>query len=198
MAYDIRSIRLEEFSHVYKNIEEDFASGEYAPYPVLYRQLEMSVQKGLILMENGRDVAYSICAEGRSNAFVLLSLLAVYKEYRGKGFGTEFLKILKSKYLHKKGIIAEVEKPEDAKSKKEREIRINRIAFYENAGFRLLTDIDYTIWEVPMYLMILPIEPFAFGENGQSTINQEVAKAMHEIYLELMGEQFIHKMVLKV
>ncbi|HEX2927959.1 MAG TPA: GNAT family N-acetyltransferase [Ruminiclostridium sp.] len=192
MGHDIRPMRLEELKDIYKRIEDDFASGEYPPYRVLYGQLESDAQTGRILIENGNEVAYSICAEGGTKDFVLISLLAVYREFRGRGFGTAFLEVLKDCYSDKKGVIVEVEKPEDAKTKEERDIRIKRIGFYEKAGFRLLPDIDYTIWDVPMHLMVLS------AESPQNIINKEVSSAMHDIYLKLMGEQFIHKMVLEI
>ncbi len=198
MAYHIRHISLQEVSDLYINIENDFAPGEYPPYDVLYKQLEKGIQEGLILVSEEKDVAYSVCTGDSANSFVLLSLLAVYKDYRGKGFGTEFLKIFKKRYSSERCIIVEVEKPEDALEQKERNIRENRIKFYEKAGFRLLPDIEYAIWDVPMYLMILPMGNKQIDETSISSVNKEVEKAMRDIYLKLLGEKFFHKMELQI
>ncbi len=198
MAYDIRNISLQEVSDLYINIENDFATGEYPPYDVLHKQLAKGIQEGLMLASEGKDVAYSICTGDSTNSFVLISLLAVYKEYRGKGFGSKFIEMLKTKYCDERSIIVEVEKPEDALEQKERNIRENRIKFYEKAGFRLLPDIDYAIWDIPMYLMILPMKNMRIDETAIRSVNKEVEKAMRDIYLKLLGAKFFHKMELQI
>ncbi len=198
MAYQIRTINLQEVGDLYINIVNDFAPGEYPPYDVLYKQLEKGIQDGFVLVNDQKDVAYSICTEDSTNSFVLLSLLAVYKEYRGRGFGTEFLKMFKNRYCGEKSIIVEVEKPEAALEQKERNTRENRIKFYEKAGFRLLPDIEYAIWDVPMYLMLLPMKNMQIDETSISSINKEIEKAMGDIYLKLLGSKFFHKMELKI
>ncbi|ACL77285.1 GNAT family N-acetyltransferase [Ruminiclostridium cellulolyticum] len=198
MEYDLRPINLQELRDLYFNIENDFAPGEYPPYDTLYKQLEKGIQKGFMLVKEGIDVAYSVCTGDSTNSFVLISLLAVYKGYRGKGFGTEFLKMFKSRYCCETSVIVEVEKPEDAVDQKERNIREKRIRFYEKAGFRLLPDIVYAIWDIPMYLMILPMENKTIDGNSINIVNKEVEKAMSDIYLKLLGEKFFHKMELQI
>ncbi|AEY67861.1 GNAT family N-acetyltransferase [Clostridium sp. BNL1100] len=198
MAYDIRPVNLQEVRDLYINIVNDFAPGEYPPYEVLYNQLEKDIQKGFVLVNDEKDVAYSICTGDSTNSFVLISLLAVYKEYRGKGFGSKFIEMLKSKYCCEKSIIVEVEKPEDALEQKERSVRENRIKFYEKAGFRLLPDIDYAIWDIPMYLMILPKETLQINTASISGLNETIKKGMGDIYLKLLGQKFFHKMKLKI
>ncbi|EPR12282.1 GNAT family N-acetyltransferase [Ruminiclostridium papyrosolvens] len=198
MAYDIRPINLQEVRDLYINIVNDFAPGEYPPYKVLYNQLEKDIQKGFVLVNDEKAVAYSICTGDSTNSLVLISLLAVYKEYRGKGFGSKFIEMLKNRYCGERSIIVEVEKPEDALEQKERNIRENRIKFYEKAGFILLPDIEYSIWDIPMYLMILPKETLQINTNSISGLNETIEKGMGDIYLKLLGEKFFHKMELKI
>ncbi|WP_024832341.1 GNAT family N-acetyltransferase [Ruminiclostridium josui] len=198
MAYDVRPVNLHEVRDLYINIVNDFAQGEYPPYEDLYKQLEKGIQKGFVLVNDQKDVAYSICTVDSTDSFVLISLLAVYTKYRGKGFGTKFIEILKNRYCDKRSIIVEVEKPEDALEQKERDIREKRIKFYEKAGFILLPDIDYAIWDIPMYLMILPNETLQIDANSISSLNETVGKAMGDIYLKLLGKKFFHKMELKI
>ena len=198
MAYHIRPVNLQEVRDLYINIVNDFAPGEYPPYDVLYKQLEKDIQKGFVLVNDEKDVAYSICTGDSTNSFVLISLLAVYKEYRGKGFGSKFIEVLKRKYCGERSIIVEVEKTEDALEQKERSIRESRIKFYEKAGFRLLPDIDYSIWDIPMYLMILPKETLQINTDSISGLNETIKKGMGDIYLKLLGEKFFHKMELEI
>ena len=186
--YTIRKMIPAEMKNIYKSIEHDFAEGEYAPYAVLVKQIENGVQKGHILHNDEEDVAYSICADTCANGYILISLLAVYKEFRGKGLGSIFLKELRRRYSINQGIIVEVEKPENSRSDKERALCEKRIQFYQNAGFYLVPDIDYSIWDVPMHLMVLPLKA------SMPTPNEMIGQIIHDIYLELMGKRYIHKL----
>ncbi len=198
MAYDIRSINLHELRDLYINIVNDFAPGEYPPYETLYNQLENDIQKGFMLVNDKKDVAYSICTADSTDSFVLVSLLAVYNGHRGKGFGSKFIEILKESYCGERSIIVEVEKPEAALEQKERNIRENRIKFYEKAGFILLPDIDYVLWDIPMYLMILPKETLKINTDTINDVNETIGKVMGDIYLKLLGKKFFHKMDLNI
>ncbi|HEY5583701.1 MAG TPA: GNAT family N-acetyltransferase [Ruminiclostridium sp.] len=185
----IRRMKDQEFKEIFNRIERDFAPGEYAPYDVILQQLQKGVQEGLILCEGEHDdVAYSICTDGNTNGYVLISLLAVYEEFRGHGIGSVFLKELSRIYSGKQGIIVEVEKPENSLTQGERFTRIKRIEFYEKAGFYLIPNIDYSIWDVPMHIMVL------LHSASMQPTNERVGQIMYEIYLELMGERYIHKM----
>jgi GNAT superfamily N-acetyltransferase len=188
MNYTIRSIQLFEFKKIYKMIKHDFVPGEYAPYGILYHQLQDGILKGYILLEGDCEVAYSICTEVQTNDYILLSFLAVYEGMRGRGIGTGFLEKLSAMYSDKNGIIVEVEKPENAKTNGEKDIRQKRIHFYQKAGFSLLSDIEYTIWDMPMHLMTLPLKA------SSGIINKNIGKIIYDIYLSLMGERYINKM----
>jgi len=187
----IRRMKAEEFSEIYNCIERDFATGEYAPYEVLYQQLQKGVQEGLILCDGERNVAYAICSGGHTNGYVLISLLAVYEEFRGNGIGSTFLKELSRIYSDKQGIIVEVERPEDSPTQEESLTRAKRIKFYEKAGFYLIPNINYSIWDIPMHLMVLS-QPASIR-----TTKERIGQIMYDIYLELMGEHYIHKMKFK-
>lgn len=188
MDYAIRRMKVQELKEIFNHIERDFAPGEYAPYDVLYQQLQEGVHEGLLLCEGGQDVAYSICAGGHANGYVLISLIAVFDEFRGHGIGTAFLKELNRIYSNKKGIIVEVEKPENSQDQEESASRAKRIEFYEKAGFFLIPNINYSIWDVPMHLMVLS------HSDEIQTVKERIGPIMYEIYLELMGKRYIHKL----
>jgi len=185
----IRSMQSNEIRTFFRYIQRDFSPGEYPPYAVLYQQLQSGIQEGLVLSSyQDGDFAYSICAAGHANKYVLVSLLAVFPECRSKGIGSEFMKLMIERYRSKQALLIEVEKPESSPTPEERNIRSRRISFYERAGFHLVPGIEYSIWGVPMHLMILPLQ--ASREEAEG----EIGRAMYQIYLELMGERYIHKM----
>lgn len=181
-------MELDELKIFYKHIKRDFSRGEYAPYSVLHRQLQENIQEGLVFCEGKEDIAYSICAADNADGYVLISLFAVFDEYRGRGIGSAFIKALCTMYNQKQAILLEVERPELSQSQEEYDTRKRRIGFYEKAGFYLVPEVDYTIWGVPMHLMALPLVA------SKDIINQKIGEVMHQIYLKLMGEQLIHKM----
>lgn len=186
--YNVRSMELDELKAFYERIVRDFSQGEYAPYPIIYQHLQAGLQKALIFCEGKTDIAYSVCTENHENNYVLISLLAVFKDYRGQGIGSAFLKRLRLIYQDKQVLLVEVEQPEQAKTPEEGDARRRRIRFYERAGFYLLEGVDYSIWDIQMYLMALPLVA------SKETINREIKKSMYELYLSLMGETLIHKM----
>lgn len=187
-GYFIRRMEAAELKGFYKRIKQDFSPGEYAPYSVLYEQLQEGIQEGLVFSEGEHDLAYSICASSHENGYVLISLLAVFPEYRGQGIGTEFMEALCTKYKEKQAILVEAERPENSQTPEEQDFRKRRIDFYEKLGFLLIPGIDYSIWDVPMHLMALPLMA------SREAINEKIGQIMYQIYFQLMGERFIHKM----
>jgi hypothetical protein len=177
-----------EFKRIYKQIKKDFAAGEYPPYFVLHRQILNGIQQCFLYIPEGVEKAYAVCAGGHPNGYVLISLLSVLPAYRGLGAGTAFLNKIKENYADKKGLLVEVEKPEDAKTSEEKEVREKRIRFYQKAGFRVVPGLNYSIWGVPMHLMV-------YGEEGDT---QVIMQRIYEIYLELMGQHFIHKLQVRM
>ncbi len=183
----IRKMHLNELKDIYKLMTRDFAEGEYPPYDKLYTQLENNIQMGWILVKDGRDAAYSICAEG-ADGYVLISFFAVFNRSRGKGVGTLFLEKLKEIYSDSKGIIVEIEKAEETLQEEEIRVRERRLEFYSRAGFSLVPGIQYSIWDVPMHLMVCPFK------TDLDTINKDIGKILYEIYLLLLGKSHIHKL----
>lgn len=190
--YYIRRMELGELKAFYERIERDFAQGEYAPYAILYQHLQNGLQKALVFCEGEHDLAYSICTDSHDNSYVLISLIAVFKKYRDQGIGSDFMKRLRLMYLDKQALLVEVERPDQAKTQEEGNSRRRRIEFYKKAGFYLIEGVAYSIWDIPMHLMALPLVA------SHETINQEIRKSMRELYLDLMGEELIHKMEFQI
>lgn len=183
----IRLMKLSELQSFYKFIERDFPPDEYPPYDAMYYHLQEGIQEGLVFCNEFEDLAYAICAASHSNNYALISQIAVFLEHRGKGIGSSFLKAIREKYKEKKGIIVEVEIPEYSETLEEAELRRRRIAFYKNLDFHMIPNIKYSIWDIPMHLMALPLKV------SFETINQEIEGTIYEIYNSLVGKRFIHK-----
>ena len=188
--YYIRRMELAELQSFFKRIQQDFSQGEYAPYVVMYQQIQDNRQKALVFCEETQDLAYSVYTDSHDNGYVLISLLAVFSDYRGRGIGSAFLKTICEIYRHKQAILVEVERPDQAQTQEEVNSRSKRIKFYKKLGFYFIEGIDYAIWDIPMHLMALPLL------GSKIAIDQEIERTMYEIYLSLMGKKLIYKMKL--
>lgn len=184
----LRTMQLSELKDCYQHIRRDFPVGEYPPYEILFRQMEDGCQQGFILHDQQRQLGYAICAPSRD--YVLISLLAVLPPWRKQGYGSRFLLSLRCLYQLRQGMIAEVERPELALDANQTRTRRARIDFYRRAGFILLEGIDYSIWDVPMYLMVCPLQ------TEWEDIARDIESIIYEIYFQLMGAQYMHKLVL--
>ena len=189
--YYIRPLEASELKDFYPKIERDFAAGEYPPMDVLLNHIKEGRQQGYVLYDGSRDLAYSFCAASSGRDYVLITLFAVFQEYRGQGIGSAFLNELHKIYIHERAIIVEVEKPEEAQTNEEKDKRIRRIAFYEKEGYHLIKGVEYTIWDIPMHLMV-------WSPNVcDAMMNKEIKQIMHQIYFGLIGNRFINKMQFK-
>ena len=186
--YYIRRMEFNELSAFYEHIVRDFSKGEYAPYNILFKHIQNGAQSALVFCEGKRDLAYSIITDNHDNLYVLLSLLAVFENCRGRSIGSAFIKALHELYNHKQAILVEVERPDQGETQEEVNFRKLRIRFYKKAGFYLIDGVDYSIWDIPMHLMALPLVA------SKETINSEIGKSMYDLYLSLMGDELIHKM----
>jgi len=189
-TFHLKPILITDLEALYKRITVDFPLGEYPPIEAMQSQFRSGAHKGFFLIsDSNEEVSYAICSVSESTGYVLLSLLAVDVKHRSVGIGERTVLELCDLYKTMHGIIVEVEIPERAKTEDDLLIRQKRIAFYESLGFELIPGITYAIWDIPMYLMAKPLsEPVP-------NFQQNVCEIMHTIYLNLMGNRFIHKLV---
>ncbi len=188
----LRQMKASEHRRFFGHIRQDFPAGEYPPYFVLHQQMLDGDLDGLVYAApDGTVLAYSLNAAGNPNGCVLLSLFAVMREGRGTGIGSAFVEKLAELYRDKACLIAEVERPDEVEDEMEKNTRNRRIRFYERAGFRLVPEIYYSIWGVPMHLMILPLK-MRFED-----FLTNLPILMREVYMDLMGDAYIHQMVIR-
>ena len=185
----LRAMNPADLKTYYKYIKQDFPVGEYAPYDILLQQLRDGRQRGVILHEGDQDLAYAICSGAHD--FVLISLLAVLPQRRGQGLGSKILAALQDHYSNRAGLIAEVERPELARNEQEERTRQSRLHFYRQAGFYLITGIEYFIWGVPMHLMACSLQ------MDIDNISARIETIMYELYLKQSGPQYIHNLMIK-
>ena len=153
----IRAMRPEELSDVYKRVRRDFPPIEYPPLPKMRRNMEWGAMQAQLYEDNGQDAAYAFVLRSDASTRCMLFIYAVEPERRGQGVGSGFLRALIKERSEMDGMYAEVEMPELAKNEEERRICEKRIAFYENLGFCRVKGLSYRIYGVPMHLFYCPM-----------------------------------------
>ena len=128
----LKPVTEERFSKVYKRL--------IGAFPYEERRDEADEKKCFLksqfnfceIIDNGESVGLIVF--WIFEAFLFVEHIAIYKEMRGKGYGSKTFELLKEKY--NLPIILEAEAPETETQQK-------RIKFYENLGFKV-NSYDYT------------------------------------------------------
>ena len=190
MSDCLTPITLENFDRIYQRVTRDFPDNEHPPYGAMRSRTKRGVSEGFLFQAD--DCAYVFTVTEPEQNVVLLYLLAVYEEYRGSGIGGRFMKALGEQFAQTAGILIEVEKPELAQSDAERRTRTRRIAFYERAGYAIVPGFEYySIWDVPYHIMALP------RRRAMEDLAAGAPAALRGAYLKLIGQNNIHKLVIR-
>ena len=185
-------ITVDNFDAVYQRIGRDFPDNEHPPYEAMRARTQRGVSEGFLFRADGADCAYVFTVAEPEQNTVLLYLLAVFEEYRGSGIGGRLMKALGDHFGRSAGILIEVEKPELARSEKERVTRARRIAFYERAGYQRVQGLAfYSIWGVPYHIMALP------RSRTMEELTKGAPRALRDAYIKLIGEENIHQLIIR-
>jgi ribosomal protein S18 acetylase RimI-like enzyme len=147
----IHDLSSEEFKQAWKIYEYSFPEDERRDLTE-QKKLMQNRKYSFFVAEKGGEVL-GILTSWNFNDFEFIEHLAISSEMRGRGYGTELLKLFLART--ELSVFLEVEMPET-------EIAIKRIRFYERIGFRL-NKYDYIQppygegkKPVPMFIMSYP------------------------------------------
>lgn len=170
---------------LYRLMERDFPENERQPYHPIRHQLKRGRQAAFVLEEGRAVLAYALCAPNAAGGEVLLSYLATAPHCRGRGLGQALLRRVMAGYQAegRTAMLAEVERPADCGPEELRQ-RLRRIRFYERLGYVQRPDTPAVLYGVPMLLLEARLQ------DGPPT---DLARAMRDIYLPLVGVTAIHR-----
>src|SRR5699024_7362624 len=103
--------------------------------------IEEEKSKVYIFKKENKKVAYFITME--VDKFILITHLAVIKEFRGKGLGKEFLKNIEEFFYDKNLLIVEVESEKMSTNKEELDTINRKKNFYLKSEYIKYSKIDY-------------------------------------------------------
>lgn len=179
------SLELSDFDALYQRMRQDFPPNELPPGRALRTRVSRGDYQAWIMTDGeGIEVAYALC--GVFESAVLITHLAVYEGLRGRGLGGTLLDLLAARYVGRARLIVEVERPADAADESMRSLRERRIAFYERAGFFCYRGLEYSIWRVPMHLMVKTLDGEALPTEA------ELQSDLHGVYARLIPPMFRH------
>jgi len=171
----------QEFKEAWEIYESSFPSDERRTLE-LQRELIKNKQYNFFIVTKNK-VLVAIITDWNFGDFLFVEHLAVKEDLRGKGIGTELLKVYLSN--NKQKIVLEVEKPET-------EIATKRIKFFEKIGFNL-NDFDYIQPPygkdkntLPMLLMTYPEK---ITESKFFTIREKLHIVVYRLEKPLLGDQ---------
>lgn len=174
----LRKIKYKEFKNLYrKHIIYDFPKSERPSLKGFRKRILKYNSKVYIYEENEKEKGYIII--DKLNECILISFLAVYKNYRGEGIGTKILKEIEEKLKNEKGIILEVEDPEYAQSQNAKNIMLKRIKFYEKSGYKIVEGLNLKMFFDNFKIMIL--------EKNKMN-NKEVSKELKYFYDKIFNK----------
>ena len=128
---------------------------------------------GHLYEEEDAQAGYAFVLRSGNTPRAMLYLYAVEPEMRGQGVGSEFLRELLANYAAQDGLYAEVEMVGHARSEKDKQTRLNRIAFYEKLGFRRVEGLYYSIYGVEMHLFYKPLSAPEHPDAAQAARDAE-------------------------
>lgn len=177
----IRKLDIEEAKKLYRDyIDEDFPDDERPNYNHYIKLIEDGLSTPYIYKENNEEKAYIICVE--KGNYVLISHLAVLKEYRGQGIGTKLLDEMKFFYKDKQSVILEAEAEEQAENKKALETIKRRQKFYTKCGFTPYPNLDYELVGVK-YLI------FAYSNLENKIEDGKLIEIIKELYKGILSNE---------
>lgn len=169
---------LEEAKEIYnKHMLEDFPEDELPEYERYLKLTKEKLHRVYLYKKDNQNVAYFIVVEEENN--ILITHLAVMKEFRSKGIGRVFLEDIKNFFNDKNLLIVEVEAETRANNGEELDIIKRRKKYYTRAGFEECKKIEYILWGVEYDILIYT------PENNRKYSNVEIKKTIEKLYEKL-------------
>lgn len=169
-------LELNDFRQIYEwHLVNHFPTDEVKPFYIMEKCFNENRYFPYGYYEGGRLIAYAFFL--RSGALLLLDYYAVLEEVRGRGKGSEILRLMKSRLKEDETIFIETEQP-DPGEPEIRAVQLRRIQFYLRNGAKG-AGMMATEFGVPY--RILTLGNTLYGENAR--------KGMETLYHSMLSEE---------
>lgn len=152
----IKKENLKDSKKIYQTgIIRDFPIAERIPYSRFKRAIKNKLMNAYSFYIDNKRYGYIVTQE--DNDVIFISYLAIDKQYRNKGYGSQMIKEIVEFFKNKKYIIIEADSEEGIKNEKALEIIKRRKNFYYKNGFEEIPNINYKLFGVRYDLLVYKI-----------------------------------------
>lgn len=178
---EIKKLEIDEVVKVYEErLVIDFPLEEQKPLSVITSLMKRGLYLCYGLFDKDDMVAYGFFACMGGYRDILIDYLAVSANTRGKGYGSQFLALMKEELKDFDSIIFEVESGKSAKTCEEVEICQKRLKFYRRNGLKD-SSLRLSLFGIDMKLLYLPL--------SMTPSEERIQKVLDLIYDEFYGKQ---------
>lgn len=137
MSYHLRPLDREGLVALFRErMPLDFPAAEIKPLSLLLSLYDRGLNRSLVLSDGTQSLAYAILEKPLHGDVWLLDYLAVDRDARGRGIGSEVLSHLPAAVPEATAILAEIERIDAAVDEESHMTRVRRKRFYLRNGLR--------------------------------------------------------------
>ncbi|MBP3255860.1 MAG: GNAT family N-acetyltransferase [Clostridia bacterium] len=140
---DVIEITIEEFENdIYDKYIELFPEEEQREWNKIVKTSKKGIEKFYKIIYENKTIGFFLLEKINDDYPFYIDYFSIYREYQNQGYGTKAIKVLLSKIINKKGLIAEIET-----ESKDNPITIKRFEFYKRLGFKKIKS-EYLLYNV--------------------------------------------------
>jgi ribosomal protein S18 acetylase RimI-like enzyme len=140
---NVIEIKIDEFkSDIYKQYIQLFPKDEQRELKKIENSYNDGLEKFYKIVKNDQTIGFFMLEKLKEDYPYYLDYFAIFKEFRGLGYGTKAMKILLDRKVLDKGLIAEIEKVCT-----DNPITVRRFEFYKKLGFKKIES-EYLLYNV--------------------------------------------------
>lgn len=185
----LQNVEVKDFKKIIsQSYKKDFPRYERKPIFQIKNIIKNKKAEAVTLMNDKNNmISYSIIITKSKYNYILIDYLATVKEYRGLGYGSKFINLLKEKYSSKNGIIIEIEKIGYGKTEEENILRQKRLEFYLKLGFKPM-NYNLKLFGTHMQVLVLDI-------LNKEDLNDNFHEILFDIYNSIYGKVVLKKYI---
>jgi GNAT superfamily N-acetyltransferase len=173
-----------EMHQYYAQMQQDFEKDELVP-EIVFQKAVFLKQADLVLVVDDTirvTIAYALVCPNSFYGYGLIWYFAVLPIYRGRGLGTEAVRLIDKKYGRLRGMMLEITDAPD------RAAADRRVKFYEKNGYKLVKTGAIKLNGIPMRIMVR--QPAGSPDPGPY-----IHRILPEIYSHMFSESMVQKLL---
>lgn len=156
----------------YERMPLDFPAAEIKPLSLLLALYDRGLNRSLIFSDDTQSLAYAVLEKPLYGDVWLLDYLAVDRDARGRGIGSEVLARLPAAVPEATAILAEIERIDAAEDEESRMTRIRRKRFYLRNGLKETGVYTQADGGLDYEILVLPCRENVTGDAARTAMRR--------------------------